>query len=134
MGSSCSQAVQQYAGRSRPAAAEEVVPGTQHRYETGNQEVLRRMREDGYITREQEDEARAALPNVDFQARGASFRAPHFVQYVQKILEERYGERVVEQGGLKVTTTLDLKLQDKAQEIVSEEIAKVEGQHIQMEV
>lgn len=93
-------------------------------------EVLRRMREDGYITKDEEDRAASQLEDIEFQERGASFKAPHFVQYVQKILEERYGERVVEQGGLKVITTLDLKLQEKAQEIVAEEIKKVEGLHI----
>lgn len=94
------------------------------------QDVLRRMKEDGHITAEQEKAASDQLEGVVFQARGASFKAPHFVQYVQKILEERYGAEVVEQGGLRVTTTLDLKLQEKAQEIVSEEIAKVESQRI----
>jgi 1A family penicillin-binding protein len=94
------------------------------------QEVLRRMREDGYVTNEQEESARAEIENVVFQERGASFKAPHFVQYVEKILEERYGTNVVEQGGLRVTTTLDLDLQEKAQSIVSEEIAKVEKLHI----
>ncbi|HTK03797.1 MAG TPA: penicillin-binding transpeptidase domain-containing protein, partial [Alphaproteobacteria bacterium] len=71
-----------------------------------------------------------ALPNIVFQPRGSDFKAPHFVQYVQKILEDRYGIAAVEQGGLTVTTTLDLSLQEKAQNIVSEEIAKVEKQHI----
>lgn len=94
------------------------------------QAVLRRMREDGYITRDQENETKKQLPDIVFQAKGASFKAPHFVQYVQKILEERYGESVVEAGGLKVTTTLDYPLQEKAQEIVAGEIAKVESQHI----
>jgi len=92
--------------------------------------VLRRMREDGYITKDQEEAAKAELPDFKFQTKGSSFKAPHFVQYVQKILEERYGEKVIEQGGLKVTTTLDLDLQEKAQEIVAEEIAKVEAQRI----
>ncbi|MEK7112858.1 MAG: transglycosylase domain-containing protein, partial [Patescibacteria group bacterium] len=93
-------------------------------------DVLRRMREDGYITKDQEQSALAELPDFQFQARGASFKAPHFVQYVQKILEDRYGESVVELGGLKVTTTLDLELQEAAEEIVREEIEKVEGQKI----
>jgi 1A family penicillin-binding protein len=93
-------------------------------------DVLRRMREDGYITKDQETAALAELPDFKFQSKGSSFKAPHFVQYVQKILEERYGEKVIEQGGLKVTTTLDLDLQDKAQNIVAEEIAKVESQRI----
>ncbi len=99
-------------------------------YVPRTQDVLRRMREDGYITSEQEKAAGEQLESVVFQARGASFKAPHFVQYVQKILEERYGSEAVEQGGLRVTTTLDLKLQESAQEIVAEEIAKVESQRI----
>lgn len=93
-------------------------------------DVLRRMREDGFITKDQEEAAIAELTDFKFQTKGSSFKAPHFVQYVQKILEERYGEKVVEQGGLKVTTTLDLELQEKAQSIVAEEIEKVEKQRI----
>lgn len=93
-------------------------------------DVLRRMREDGYITKDQENAALSELPEFKFQTKGSSFKAPHFVQYVQKILEERYGASVIEQGGLKVTTTLDLELQEKAQEIVAEEIANVEKQRI----
>ena len=99
-------------------------------YITRTKDVLRRMREDGYISKDQETSAVNALPNVAFQTRGADFKAPHFVQYVQKILEDRYGQSAVEQGGLKVTTTLDLALQEKAQEIVTSEISGVEKQHI----
>jgi 1A family penicillin-binding protein len=93
-------------------------------------DVLRRMREDGYITPAQEKSVNAALPNVSFQSRGAGFKAPHFVQYVEKILGDRYGQAAVEQGGLKVTTTLDLDLQNQAQQIVSDEVTKVISQHI----
>src|SRR3990167_7051849 len=93
-------------------------------------EVLRRMREDEYITLDQEEAVKKELSNIVFVGKGAEFKAPHFVQYVQKILENRYGENVVELGGLRVTTTLDLDLQEKAQTIVAEEIAKVEKQHI----
>ncbi len=94
------------------------------------EQVLRRMREDDYITSEQEEEAKKQLAEVEFAAEGPGFRAPHFVMYVKKLLEERYGARMVEQGGLRVTTTLDLDLQETAQEVVAEEIAKVEGIHI----
>ena len=93
-------------------------------------DVLRRMREDGHITKDQETQAVSQLDSVTFQTKGAGFKAPHFVQYVEKILEERYGQASVEQGGLKVTTTLDLDLQNQAQTIVADEIAKVEKQHI----
>ncbi len=92
--------------------------------------VLRRMREDGVITADQETQAVAELPNVKFQPKGADFKAPHFVQYVENILNDRYGEKTVETGGLKVATSLDLDLQESAQQIVADEIAKVENVHI----
>ena len=93
------------------------------------QEVLRRMREDGYITKKEEEEAKKSLSEIVFLAKGANFKAPHFVQYVQKLLEERYDPSVVETGGLRVITTLDLDLQEEAQKIVSDEIAKVEDSY-----
>lgn len=88
--------------------------------------VLRRMREDGFITKEQEEQASEQLKSLEFASDEGFFRAPHFVMYVKKQLEDQYGERVVEQGGLRVTTTLDYSLQEEAQKIVSEEIEKVE--------
>lgn len=94
------------------------------------QDVLRRMREDGYITKEQEQEAAKQLSQVQFVGKGANFKAPHFVTYVQNLLEERYGEALVQQGGLKVTTALDWDLQEKAQAVVTDEIARVESLHI----
>ncbi|MFC1790684.1 transglycosylase domain-containing protein [Patescibacteria group bacterium] len=92
--------------------------------------VLRRMREDGYISREEEKEALDQLDKVQFSTQRQDFKAPHFVMYVKSILEDRYGQRMVEQGGLRVQTTLDLSLQEKAQEIVAEEISRVESLQI----
>ena len=89
--------------------------------------VLRRMREDNYLSKDEEKQALEQLDQVEFAAEGASFKAPHFVMYVRQQLIEQYGEKLVEQGGLKVTTSLDLKLQEAAQNIVSEEISKVEN-------
>lgn len=87
--------------------------------------VLRRMREDGYISRELEEQAVAQLPTLQFDKQSLSIKAPHFVFYVKEKLEEMYGADLVEKGGLHVTTTLDLPFQDKAQEIVSQEIENV---------
>lgn len=92
--------------------------------------VLRRMREDGYISVEQEKESLAALPNLTFNKPEGTLKAPHFVMYVKKILENKYGENMVEQGGLRVWTTLDLDFQEKMQATLSAEIAKVEKIHI----
>jgi penicillin-binding protein 1C len=85
--------------------------------------VARRMREDGNITSQQEQQLRKDIPNVKFAGNQSGIRAPHFVFYVRDQLVDRYGEKFVEQGGLKVTTTLDLDLQNKAQKIVTDEIA-----------
>lgn len=89
--------------------------------------VARRMREDNYISEEEEKNVLEELPNVKFADKSNEFKAPHFVQYIQRELEKEYGEQVIETGGLKVTTTLDLDMQDKAQTIVAEEIAKVKN-------
>jgi len=90
-------------------------------------EVLRRMREDEYITRNQELEVSKQLANVQFATQSGLLKAPHFVFYVKDQLIARYGEKQVEEGGLRVTTTLDLDLQETAQTAVAEEIAKVKN-------
>lgn len=84
--------------------------------------VLRRMREDGYITKGQEERALAQLPRVKFLEKTQSIKAPHFSFYVKKLLVDEYGENLVEQGGLTITTTLDYKLQQTAEKIVKEEV------------
>ncbi len=88
------------------------------------QNVLRRMREDGYISAFQEAEARKKLGTAAFATGEGGLKAPHFVAYVKEILTQKLGAKVVNSGGLTVTTTLDLALQEKAQKIVSEEVEK----------
>jgi penicillin-binding protein 1C len=88
-------------------------------------DVARRMREDGYITREEEEKIKKQLPNIQFAPQGAGIKAPHFVLYVKDLLVEQFGQRIVEQGGLQVKTTLDLKLQEEVQKIVAGEIGKL---------
>ncbi|OGV96409.1 hypothetical protein A2W24_04745 [Microgenomates group bacterium RBG_16_45_19] len=93
-------------------------------------DVLRRMREDGYITADEEASAAAALNDLSFKGDYTAIKAPHFVFYVKERLEEMYGESLVEKGGLRVKTTLDLPLQEAAQTVVTEEIGKVVNQGI----
>lgn len=88
-------------------------------------DVARRMREDGYITKQEEDQLKQDIPNVAFSPNDQGIKAPHFVFYVKDLLIQKYGDKFVEQGGLKVTTSLDLDLQEKAQKIVTDEVAKL---------
>src|SRR3989304_8046556 len=82
-------------------------------YKSRTKDVLRRMREDGYITNDQETEVVGMLDDFEFAGSGGNFKAPHFVQYVQNLLEEKYGSAFIEQGGYTITTTLDWKLQEE---------------------
>ncbi|MEK9146999.1 MAG: transglycosylase domain-containing protein [Patescibacteria group bacterium] len=91
------------------------------------EDVARRMREDDYITREQEEAMVAEIGDVQFSPDDQGILAPHFVFYIREILDNKYGEKLVEQGGLKVTTSLDLALQEKVQQIVAEEVEKVKN-------
>ncbi len=86
------------------------------------QAVLRRMIEDGYISKQ---EAEVAQNTQLLFKQTTNIRAPHFVMYVKQLLVDKYGESLVERGGLKVITTLDLQIQDDAQATVTAEIAKL---------
>lgn len=94
-------------------------------YINRTEHVLRRMREDGYLTPQQEADAVKALPKVKFTSKVSDINAPHFVFYVREQLVEKFGEAAVEGGGLRVTTSLDLETQEKAETIVNEEIKKI---------
>ncbi len=69
-----------------------------------------------------EDYETAKNEELSFVRPDVFFEAPHFVFYAKQVLSEMFGEEYVEQGGLTVTTTLDLDLQKKAEEIVKTEV------------
>lgn len=84
------------------------------------EEVIRRMMEDGYISAD--DARRARQKPLSFRRDIIDIRAPHFVMYVKDILSKEYGDKLLYQGGLEVTTTIDLQLQDQAQQIITDEV------------
>ncbi len=79
--------------------------------------VLTRMKELGLITSEEYDKAKAEVVVFKPQQIGG-IKAPHFVFYVMEYLEEKYGQDISQNGGLKVISTLDYTLQQKAEELV----------------
>ncbi len=85
--------------------------------------VLSRMREEGFISFEEEKEA--SKKELRFSPQRTDIKAPHFVMHVKDILVERYGQKLVEQGGLSVITSLDLSIHEKTQKIVENEIANL---------
>ena len=79
--------------------------------------VLKRMGSQGYID---EGQLSAALKEeIKFADQPAGvIKAPHFVNYIQEYLIEKYGEEVIQTGHLKIITTLDWELQQIAEEAV----------------
>ncbi|HMP67315.1 MAG TPA: transglycosylase domain-containing protein [Candidatus Paceibacterota bacterium] len=79
--------------------------------------VLDQMVIIGYISKEEAETAKNT--KVEFQKQQQyGIKAPHFVMYVRELLEKKYGKDVIEQGGLRIITSLDWELQEKAEEIV----------------
>ncbi len=87
--------------------------------ETRKNLVLARMLELNFIPQEEHD--RAKNETVAFVPQAMTgIKAPHFVFFIKDYLEQKYGNEMVEKGGLKVTTTLDYDLQQKGEQIVNE--------------
>lgn len=98
--------------------------GSHPEYAKQRQElVLRQMRLQGYIT--QEEENRAIKEELKYKNLSDSIRAPHFSLYVKDLMEKKYGKRFTEEGGFKITTTLDLPTQEFAELAVASEVAKL---------
>lgn len=86
--------------------------------------VLSEMKNQGYITEDQMNAAKNE--QVAFSKINTGIKAPHFVMYVQELLAQQYGEKTLEEGGLKVVTTLDWNLQQIAEKAVADGVAKNE--------
>ncbi len=86
-------------------------------------EVIRSMAEQKYISTEQKEAALST--EISVVPLKTTIHAPHFVFYVKAILEKEFGSDLVEQGGLKVTTTLDYDIQATAEAILKDEIEQI---------
>lgn len=100
--------------------------GHEKAYIERTKDVLRRMREDGYITKKQELNGDEALEKIKFSKPKEAIRAPHFVFYVRDQVVKMYGEKILD-SGITIKTTISLKDQEEAEKIVSEEIKKLKG-------
>ncbi len=90
--------------------------------------VLKSMLNEGYINEQQYNEA-VKMPIV-VEPPNIAIKAPHFVFEVKKLLESEYGLQQLEEGGLKVTTTLDLATQEEAEKILYEEVEEIKNLNV----
>lgn len=84
--------------------------------------ILDLMVEQNFITQEQAENAKNE--KLNFRQKIDNIKAPHFVFYVKELLSQKYGERMVEQGGLKVITSLDWDKQQIAEEELTKQAEK----------
>ncbi|MFA5644447.1 MAG: penicillin-binding protein [Patescibacteria group bacterium] len=84
------------------------------------QYILGLMEEQNYISSAEKESA--LKEEIIFKGPETNITAPHFVMYVKEILSEKYGEKTLEQGGLKIYTTLDLDKQKIAEEAVQNRV------------
>ncbi|MEK7190315.1 MAG: transglycosylase domain-containing protein, partial [Patescibacteria group bacterium] len=81
--------------------------------------VLSRMLELKFITKEEYLKAKSEAVVFVLPAT-QGIKAPHFVFFIKDYLEQKYGVEMVENGGLKVITTLDFDLETKAEQLIKE--------------
>lgn len=77
-------------------------------------EVLQAMVQSHYITQSRADAADRKPLGVQASMRYSQHKEPYVFDYVQQQLIQRFGLKTVENGGLKVYTTIDLKKQQEA--------------------
>ena len=89
--------------------------------------VLDLMVKRGYVARDDAD--RVQREDLEFAAQRIEMKAPHFVVYVREQLEAQYGTEFVYRGGLQVHTSLDMGIQEAAEQAIGEQIAALAEMH-----
>lgn len=91
--------------------------------------VIGRMRDDGYITREEEAAARAETITMRKRDEAERIMAEHFAEDVRRDLADRYGSDTLYKGGLAVRTSLDPTLQKFATEALRKGLISYDRRH-----
>jgi 1A family penicillin-binding protein len=90
--------------------------------------VINRMVDQAYITPEEGERAKREELKLQTSP-GAPILAPHFAMYVRQLLESEYGANMVYRGGLRVTTTIDLKLNELGERAIRERLELLKRQN-----
>ncbi|MEI6690546.1 MAG: transglycosylase domain-containing protein [bacterium] len=87
--------------------------------------VLSKMVENGFIS--QDEKLKASLEPLILRPKNISISAPHFVMWLKEQLVTDYGEDLISQGGLTITTTLDLNKQQILESEINQELLRLQN-------
>ena len=88
--------------------------------------ILNRMVEEGFISSSEAIKAAQTPYFIRSREKPSIEKAPHFVEYIRRYVEEKYGKETLYKNGLQVFTTMDLYYQKTAQEALESGLKEVE--------
>ncbi len=92
------------------------------------QQVLENMVKEGNIS--ENEKVQALNTPLSFHPQEINIRAPHFVMYIKNLLVQQFGEEMVSRGGLVVTTSLDLTIQDLLTQEINQELSRLSSLNV----
>jgi penicillin-binding protein 1A len=88
--------------------------------------ILNRMVEQGFISYDEFTKALQIDTDIKGKQSSSIEKAPYFVEYVRRYIEEKYGKDALLKKGLQVYTTIDIDFQGMAQEAVESGLKEIE--------
>ena len=92
--------------------------------------VLDRMAENGYVSLQEAEEAKKEpIASVHRELNDTVRNADYYNEEIRRIIEQKYGENILYQGGLSVRTSLDPKLQNIAVDVLEKGLLEYDKRH-----
>ena len=88
--------------------------------------ILNRMVEEGFIAPSEIKDPTQTFYVIRSKDKPPTGKASHFIEYVRRYVEEKYGKDALYKNGLQVFTTIDLHFQGLAQEAVESGLKEIE--------
>lgn len=89
--------------------------------------VLQVMKDQGYLTQEDLDKAKAEpMPQKEAAAEGDK-PGLYFIEHIRRVLETKYGTETLWKGGLNIYTTLDIDQQTEAEKIMNAKLQELDA-------
>lgn len=92
--------------------------------------VLEKMAVQGYITDAEKNAAINKQTRLNPSSTEVNNYAPHFALMVKKQLDEQFGEERISRSGFHVYTTLDLKWQKYAEQVVDAQVTRLASNNV----